>query len=837
MWLSARELPENNAVVAPACCGTRFAQSDRVTTEPTAVDEAALFKAFERARALSHVETLDVHEVLALEEALRPGASLRDVRDLLVPLLDRALLQGLAAAWDADTEQLSHERVIARVSRWLDLGVPELAIDVLGRVSLPGVDLTLLHKRAMEAFESDAVARQRMLNRNLEALKQRQPLAAAMIARMDRGAIVMRPTGSGVVHRVGQRLHVLLQASTPERSLQEARERLAGLSWEAGATCVAGATDGAQVRMALDHGPRSDFGLKARSVIALCDVNAGAVRALFEVEDFVDAIERRYLRVYAGVDLEAQLLVDFTRPLTARPGALLGDCSTSRAILKRVRERVTSHQEARIRKARERTQARAAEIRERFATFARSREPLRIALLSSRVSTYARHGVAATAAALKTLGHDVNTIEAPDEVTAITGADIAEAIEAQNADAVFAINFTRGTIPSVSRPVAFLTWDMDGCGYVEASLLRKQIADNDHVMLATPAYPPQIGWPRNASHPFPTPFNRALADAAKALGDVPKVADVAYISNYHSVVEQELEKLRQTCRERLPDALSALDKLANEVFAGANKPPGLPLHRGYVFATLMRGVTDPKERMRHHAVAKGFQLSVVAPTYRQRHLQAVADSGVDLALYGMGWETHPTLSKHARGLLEGVEALARGYLSAPVQLQIMFGKALHQRLADGAAAGACVAILPYPTDFAGRVRVEHQRSGKVVRPESMTKPQLDYLIDELRSYSVLIDMPESERVAFGLGRLGLATDDVIDPQVLDQACALGETTLAQKVQQLVADPAQRQQVAAALRAQAEQHLDPARLLDATLERVARVEAGMVSNISPSEAAE
>ncbi len=802
-----------------------------MTTEPT-VDEDALLKAFERARQLLRQGEAAATDVLALECALRPGASLRDVRDVMVPLLDRAALFGLAAAWDVDMDDLSSTRVIARVERWLALGAPELAVDVLSRVQLPGIDLTLLQRRVLERAEADLAARQATLMRNLDALRLRQPLAAAMIARMERASVVLRPTGAGVAHRVtGQGVRVVLQSETPEKTLAEAREKLQGLSWEAGATCIAGAADGAQLMMALAHGPRSDFGLKARSVIALCDVNAGAVRALLEVEDLSAAIEARYLRVYAGVDLEAQLLVDFTRPHTARPGALLGECSSSREILKRLRERITSHQQARIRKAHDKVSARSEQIRQRFLGFAQRKEPLRIALLSSRVSTYARHGIAASAEALKALGHDVQVIEAPDEVTAFTGADIAEAIEAQQADAVFAINFTRGTVPAIARPVAFLTWDMDGCGYVEQSLLRKQIGAHDHVILGTPDYPPQIGWPESGSHAFPTPFNRAVVNAAKTLGDVPQVAEVAYISNYHSVVEQELEKLRQTCRERLPHVLSTLDRLADEVFA--NQGP-LPIKRGHVFGALLRGVTDPKERLRHHAVAKSFQVSVVAPVYRQRHLQAVADSGVDLALYGMGWESHPTLKKHARGLLEGPIELARGYLSAKVQLQIMFGKALHQRLADGAAIGTCMAILPYPTDFAGRIRQSLRDHGRVEKPASMTAAQLDYALDELRSYSVLLDVAESERVAFGLKRLGVAADDVIDPAVLDDACALGTTTLADKIKHLINDDGERDRVRAALREEVQRNLDPGVLLDRTLHAIARVEAGLASSVEAAQ---
>lgn len=309
------------------------------------IDEAALLNAFEQAHALlrNGKSEPDPLTVRALEEQLRPGASLREIRDVMVPLLDVVKLHGLAAAWDTDMESLTAARVIKRAERWLVLGVPELAVEMLSRAVLPGVDITFLQRRTIAATEADMADRSATYQRNLNALKTAQPLAASMIARMERGVVVMRPMGAGVAQRTGgngnSAVQVTLQAVTPDEAMTEARAKLLAARSEPGVTCIVGATDGTYLSIALAHSASVDTKAKQRSV-ALCDVNATAVRGLLEVRDVSGAIADGRLRIYAGIDLEAQMLVDFGRPNAARPGAIVGHCVRSHDIVCRVRDRV-----------------------------------------------------------------------------------------------------------------------------------------------------------------------------------------------------------------------------------------------------------------------------------------------------------------------------------------------------------------------------------------------------------------------------------------------------------------------------------------------------------------
>lgn len=102
-----------------------------------------------------------------------------------------------------------------------------------------------------------------------------------------------------------------------------------------------GATDGTPLSIALAHSARVDTKAKQRSV-ALRDANTTAAGGLLEVRDVSEALADGRLRIYAGIDLEVQLFVDFGRPNAARAGAIVGNCARSRDIVVRVRDRVAS---------------------------------------------------------------------------------------------------------------------------------------------------------------------------------------------------------------------------------------------------------------------------------------------------------------------------------------------------------------------------------------------------------------------------------------------------------------------------------------------------------------
>jgi hypothetical protein len=76
--------------------------------------------------------------------------------------------------------------------------------------------------------------------------------------------------------------------------------------------------------------------------------------------------------------------------------------------------------------------------------------------------------------------------------------------------------------------------------------------------------------------------------------------------------------------------------------------------------------------------------------------------GVDLRLYGNGWETHPKLSRFARGPAENSAQLPFIYRASKINLQMSPHGAVHQRVLEGLAAGGFFMMRYCPGDVMER---------------------------------------------------------------------------------------------------------------------------------------
>jgi hypothetical protein len=75
------------------------------------------------------------------------------------------------------------------------------------------------------------------------------------------------------------------------------------------------------------------------------------------------------------------------------------------------------------------------------------------------------------------------------------------------------------------------------------------------------------------------------------------------------------------------------------------------------------------------------------PIYRQTVLEWCDELGVDLKLYGLGWDKHPGLARHAAGPIEHGEELSAAYQVAKYSLHLNSMEGMHQRLLEITASG------------------------------------------------------------------------------------------------------------------------------------------------------
>ena len=83
--------------------------------------------------------------------------------------------------------------------------------------------------------------------------------------------------------------------------------------------------------------------------------------------------------------------------------------------------------------------------------------------------------------------------------------------------------------------------------------------------------------------------------------------------------------------------------------------------------------------------------------FRHVVLEWVIDQGIDLHLYGRGWEKHPTFFSYAKGTIQHGSELNKVYQCSKLNLHLNVTNGMHQRLWEILSAGAIPLIRsPYP---------------------------------------------------------------------------------------------------------------------------------------------
>jgi hypothetical protein len=94
-----------------------------------------------------------------------------------------------------------------------------------------------------------------------------------------------------------------------------------------------------------------------------------------------------------------------------------------------------------------------------------------------------------------------------------------------------------------------------------------------------------------------------------------------------------------------------------------------------------------------------FSQQINNALFRHQALEWLAETDVDLHLYGKGWENHPRLKRYARGVADNQQQLTAIFQSSRINLQVTPHGAVHQRLFEGLASGGFFLIRHTPGEL------------------------------------------------------------------------------------------------------------------------------------------
>jgi hypothetical protein len=258
------------------------------------LDRKVLAAAYLQAQTLLNgAEPLAVDEAQRLEATLRPLAAAPEIKQLIVPLLDRAGLYSLAMAWDSGAEERPIGWLAARAERFVKLTAPEFALLVLCELQRQNSALPDVKEKALGALESERGVRKPMLEQNLEVIAENDAELAEELRRTHRTTVAMRPAGQGLAEFAGPgQSWVQLWAISADAARADAA-RLVEKCCSYEDSFIAGVGDCSLPEAAARLG-------RAGQRIHIVDLHASRIRALLEIVDLRAAVGEQRVLLHVG---------------------------------------------------------------------------------------------------------------------------------------------------------------------------------------------------------------------------------------------------------------------------------------------------------------------------------------------------------------------------------------------------------------------------------------------------------------------------------------------------------------------------------------------------------
>jgi hypothetical protein len=330
-----------------------------------------------------------------------------------------------------------------------------------------------------------------------------------------------------------------------------------------------------------------------------------------------------------------------------------------------------------------------------------SGRPLKVLGITSRYTTFLQYSMRDWLAAFERLGHQTKlVIESADHE--MTGAvAFAQASADFTPDLVVVIDHFRKELGGLPENVPVAMWVQDklpnlftpGAGQAQGSrdyslgfgrlrMIREFSYPASRYMSAVVGLDEDRFSPRELS-----------ASEIERFG-----ADVTFVSHASATAEQILsEEIKRIGSADAGRLLSNVFEQMRAVYeAGGAVTEPIEIRRLIDRASADTHVSFPTAQMQ--PLIDLFLLRVNNALFRHQTLKWVAETGVDLRIWGRGWETHPTLGRFARGVAENDSQLPIIYQASKINLQATPHGAVHQRLMEGLASGGFFLIRYLPGD-------------------------------------------------------------------------------------------------------------------------------------------
>lgn len=312
----------------------------------------------------------------------------------------------------------------------------------------------------------------------------------------------------------------------------------------------------------------------------------------------------------------------------------------------------------------------------------------RILGITSRFTTVLQHSMRDWLSAFESMGGATRLLIEAQDHERVHPLTMARACEQFRPTLIVMIDHYRAEIPVLPQNLPCVMWIQDLLPNIfNPSAGARQGRYDYHIGYATRDMHDELGYPRSRFMMAMPGFNHRRfemrppdAEERRAFG-----CDIAFIS--HASLPADRIVQAEVAAHNSPEAAKLLwsvyERLRAVYDAGQCLTEPADIRQVIQDAAIDTGIraSDPR------SVETFFVQRVNNALFRHQAIGWAADLGVDLRLYGKGWDQHARFARFARGVADNQTQFAAICRASAINLQVTPLGTVHPRLLDGIAAG------------------------------------------------------------------------------------------------------------------------------------------------------
>ncbi|MFI4853657.1 MAG: hypothetical protein ACIAQF_01605, partial [Phycisphaerales bacterium JB065] len=324
---------------------------------------------------------------------------------------------------------------------------------------------------------------------------------------------------------------------------------------------------------------------------------------------------------------------------------------------------------------------------------------LRVLIPVSRYTNFVQHSASDLASALRSLGHEPTILAEPAPHTLLSRLGYLRAWANTNPDLVLSINHPRWrTSSALPERAPSICWVQDAMPHLFEDAAAKQGKHDFLVGYRFHELTERFGYRADRVIDAVLPVSTEKFHDGPVAPDLQDrfICDVAFATRHSETPDAMVERLKADMPEGTParavvsQVYETLRTLIDHNDAAFTSAQFTQIAADALNETGTK-TTDPKAI---DEVIRLIAMPLADRLIRHRVIEwtaaICADRRWTFALYGSGWEKHPTLSEHARGELLHGEELRAAYRCAGVHLGVSAHSLLHQRIIECLFSGGRV---------------------------------------------------------------------------------------------------------------------------------------------------